>query len=327
MNTGKRLDEAYRKALVVPFGDKDRFIIFSDAHRGDNSAADEFAHNQSIFYHALNYYNAHAYTFIEAGDGDELWEHKRFRHIREAHSDVYQLLSSFHAEKRLLLLYGNHNMYWRNSASVVRDLYRFHDEYTDSDTDLLPGIRVHEALRLRHAASGKELFILHGHQGDLTNDQLWRMSMILFRYFWRFMHIVGFRNPASPAKNVDKQHKIEKNFIRWIARTGIPVLCGHTHRPKFPASGGMPYLNSGCCVHPRGITGIEVSDGEISLVDWRIRPDEKGVLSVSRKIIRGPLPLASLGYPHQDHEPDLNMRKIGQKRRNAVHGRADGQHL
>ena len=300
MQTGKRLDEAYRKALVVPFDDRDHFIIFSDAHRGDNSAADEFAHNQSIFYHALSYYNAKGYTYIEAGDGDELWEHKRFRYIREAHSDVYQLLSAFHADKRLLLLYGNHNMYWRASASVIRDLYRFHDEYTDRDMDLLPGIRVHESLRLRHTGTGQELFVLHGHQGDLTNDQLWRMSMIMFRYFWRFMHIVGFRNPSSPAKNVHKQHKIEKNFIKWIAHTGIPVLCGHTHRPKFPAAGDMPYVNSGCCVHPRGITGIEIANGEIALVDWRIRPDENGVLSVNRKIIRGPLPLSglSLPYPH-----------------------------
>ncbi len=303
MRTDKRLDEAWQKALIVPFDDSDRFILFSDAHRGDNSAADEFAHNQSVFYHALSWYDARGYTFIEGGDGDEMWEHRRFHHIRDAHGDVYQLMARFHQESRLLLLYGNHNMYWRSPAAVQDCLYRFYDPYLDREADLFPGIAVHEALRLRHTGTGQELFVVHGHQGDLMNDQLWRVSMLLFRYFWRFMHIVGFRNPASPAKNVLKQHKIERNYIRWIARTGIPILCGHTHRPKFPSPGELPYVNSGCCVHPRGITGIEIADGEISLVHWRIRPDEQGVLAVTRKVIRGPLTLAAL---HLQASPDTS---------------------
>lgn len=303
MLTEKKLDEAYRNARIVPFDDQSKYIVFSDAHRGDNSAADEFAHNQSVFYHALSHYYANGFTYIEAGDGDELWEHKRFRHIREAHGDVYHLLSQFHEDNRLLLLYGNHNMYWRSESAVVQDLYRFHDDYTDMETDLFPGILVHEALRLQYEATGQELLVVHGHQGDLTNDQLWRLSMFMFRYFWRFMHIVGFRNPASPAKNIHKQHKIERNFLHWITKTGIPVLCGHTHRPKFPGPGDMPYVNCGCCVHPRGITGIEIVNGEISLIDWRIRPDAQGLLSVSRKVIRGPLPISRLRVPDRIWQP------------------------
>lgn len=294
MHTDKRLDQTYDKALVIPFDDSDRFIIFSDAHRGDNSAADEFAHNQSIFFHALSYYHTHGFTFIEAGDGDEMWEHKRFHHIREAHSDVYQLLAAFHKQKRLLMLFGNHNMYWKSQAAVRHDLYRFYDTYTDEEADLFPNIQVHEALRLLHTQTGQEIFVLHGHQGDLMNDQLWRISMIMFRYFWRFMHIVGFRNPSSPAKSMHRRHKIERSFLKWIGKTGIPILCGHTHRPKFPANGDKPYLNSGCCVHPRGITGIEIAEGEIALIDWRIRPDGAGILSVSRQVIRGPIPIVSL---------------------------------
>ena len=303
MRTHTRLDQAYDRALIVPFGDKDRFIVFSDTHRGDNSAADEFAHNQSIFSHALSYYEQHGFTYIEAGDGDEMWEHKRFHHIREAHSDVYQQLASLHQKKRLYLLYGNHNMYWRSPASVRRNLHRFYDTYTDQEADLFPGIQVREALRLLHTETGRELLVVHGHQGDLMNDQLWRVSMIMFRYFWRFMHIVGFRNPASPAKSMHRRHKIERGFLKWIDQTGIPILCGHTHRPKFPANGDKPYLNCGCCVHPRGITGIEIAEGEIALVDWRIRPDSAGVLSVSRQVIRGPLPLTALFHSAKPTPP------------------------
>ena len=112
--------------------------------------------------------------------------------------------------------------------------------------------------------------------------------MAWMRYFWRFMHIVGFRNPASPAKNRVKRHKIEKNFSDFIKRHGIILICGHTHRPRFPNPGEIPYFNDGCCVHPRGISGLEIVGGQIMLVDWRVRPDEKGSLYISRKVIRGP---------------------------------------
>ena len=126
------------------------------------------------------------------------------------------------------------------------------------------------------------------------NDQLWRFSMFMFRYFWRFMHIVGFRNPASPAKSMHRRHKIERNFLRWIAQTGIPILCGHTHRPKFPGNGDKPYLNSGLLRAPAWHHRMEIAEGEIALIDWRIRPDANGLLSVSRQVIRGPLPLTAL---------------------------------
>lgn len=75
MNTNRQLDKAFAKAPLIPFDDSGRFIIFSDCHRGDNSISDEFAHNQNLLLHALEHYCREGYTFIENGDGDELWEH------------------------------------------------------------------------------------------------------------------------------------------------------------------------------------------------------------------------------------------------------------
>ena len=51
-----------------------RFIVFSDAHRGDGSGADDFAANSLIFKCALDYYLAEGFTLIEMGDAEELWE-------------------------------------------------------------------------------------------------------------------------------------------------------------------------------------------------------------------------------------------------------------
>lgn len=288
MLTIKRLDQAYKDAEEIPFDDKSKFIFFSDVHRGDNSMSDEFAHNQSIYFHALDHYYENGFTYVEVGDGDELWEHAKFNYIRGAHSDVYELLKEFYKDNRLIMIYGNHNVFLKNQSFVEKNLYYYYDEYNDREVELFPGIKIYESIKLKKKDTGHEIFVVHGHQGDFMNDQLWRVSMAGLRYFWRYMHIVGFRNPASPAKNVLKQHKIEKNFKKWHKLDDVMMICGHTHRPKFPAKGDRPYFNTGCCVHPRGITGIEVCEGKITLINWRISPDKDGSLHIVRRIVRGP---------------------------------------
>jgi hypothetical protein len=69
------------------------------------------------------------------------------------------------------------------------------------------------------------------------------------------------------------------------------LICGHTHRAKFPKADELPYFNSGCCIHMQGITGIEIANGQIALVDWRVRSDRDGSLKISRRVIRGPEPI------------------------------------
>lgn len=288
MRTNNRLTKVYEASPIIPIDQHSKMVFMSDVHRGDNSMSDEFAHNQSIYYHALEYYDKHGYTYVEAGDGDELWEHKRFSIIREAHSDVFVQLAELYRKNRLIMLFGNHNIYLKNPHYVRKTMDHYQDMYWDKVAPLFPGIQVHEGVRFLLQPDNLELFVVHGHQGDLGNDQAWPFSMFMLRYFWRFMHIIGFRNPASPAKNKYKRHKIERNFSKWISERRILLICGHTHRPKFPQHGELPYLNTGCCIHPRGITGLELLDGRLMMVDWRVRPDDDGVLHIERKIIRGP---------------------------------------
>lgn len=291
MKTVERLQKAYDNAYRIQFDNRDKFIFFSDVHRGDNSISDEFAHNQNIYTHALNHYFKEGFTYVELGDGDELWEHGDFRHIRRAHSDVYLLLRRFHDSGRFHMLYGNHNMIFKNQNHVKKYLHTYYDEYRDRQDVLFTGIKVHEAIIFKHIRSHKEFFVVHGHQGDFMNDQIWWLTRLVNRYFWHFLHVVGFRNPASPAKNMHKRHKIEKIFAKWIEETRKMMIVGHTHRPKFPNVDETPYFNTGSCIFPRSITGIEVAEGQISLVSWRVVPDEDGGLYIRRKIMKGPEPL------------------------------------
>lgn len=296
MRTIPKLNDVYKKAKRIKFNDRSKFIFFSDIHRGDNSLADEFAHNQNIYYYALNHYLEEGYTYIELGDGDEMWEHSHFKHLVNAHSDVYLLLKEFYDDDRFIMLYGNHNMIFKHDFFVKRELYKFFDEYEEEKRPLYPGIEVEEAVILEHEDTGGEILLTHGHQGDFINDQIWFLTMLISRYFWRLLHIIGFQNPASPAKNRHKRHKIEKNYSKWIREHEVMMIIGHTHRPKFPKDGEESYFNPGCCVHPRNITGIEIENGMITLVDWRIRPDENGVLSISKRCIKGPNKLKKYLY-------------------------------
>jgi len=288
MHTMSRLLKAYESGIKVPFNNKDKIIFFSDIHRGDNSISDEFAHNQNIYYHALNHYFQNGYTYIEVGDGDELWEHSKFKHIRGAHSDVYCLIREFYVQDRFWMLYGNHNMSFKHQHHVKHNLHEFFDEYKDEVSPLFPGIEVYESLILTHEETGKEVFVVHGHQGDFINDHIWRIMKFINRHFWHYLHIVGFRNPSSPAKNRHKRHKIEKNYTKWIKKYRKMLIVGHTHRPKFPNNGEEPYFNTGSCIFPRSITGLEINEGKIGLVDWRIKPDVKGSLHISKTYLKGP---------------------------------------
>lgn len=286
MRTKSKLNHALKNGKRIPIDENTKIIMFSDVHRGDNSLSDEFAHNQTLYHYALEYYYKRGYTYIELGDGDEIWEHKHFRHIRYAHSDIFMLLKKFYDDHRFEMIYGNHNMEFKHRANVKRNLYQYKDEFTDKVEPLFPGIKVLESIVLKHKS--KDILLLHGHQGDFTNDQLWMVNRFFLRYFWRFMHIVGFRNPASPAKNVHHRHTLEKRYSKWIFEEKQMLIMGHTHRPKFSEKGELPYFNTGTCVHPRNITGIEIVDDKIQLIEWKIGIQDDGSLHVKRRVIRGP---------------------------------------
>ncbi len=293
MQTMQRLTRAYRNAHVIEFGNADRFAFLSDSHRGDGSTSDEFTKNRQIFISALAHYFDEGYTLIEAGDNDDLWEWPKFRHIAKANPLTFDLIKCFHADGRYLRLFGNHDMQLADPDYVARTLWQGRDHLTGRLEPFLPGLDVHEAVVLRHSKTGQEILTVHGHQGDFANDQAWRYSMFTFRFFWRHLHALGIRSPSSPTRNSFKRHKVERNYARWIRRHGIAMICGHTHRERFPRNGDAPYFNTGSCVFRTYITALELADDAISLVTWQILPDADGYLRVGRRVLAGPLPIAN----------------------------------
>ncbi|MEP2279332.1 metallophosphoesterase [Maribacter sp.] len=293
MSSDSRLNRAYKNAKVIPFDDASKFILFSDCHRGDNSFADDFANNRNIYFHALQFYHSQGFDYCELGDGDELWENIHFESIFEAHKNVFKLLKQFHLEQRLHMIWGNHDMVYKDEAYVKKHLSSYFEPIDDKDKSLFEGIKYHEALILKHQETQQEVFLTHGHQADWWNYRFWRVGRFLVRILWKPLQVWGIADPTSPARNYTELIKVERRTKKWILKNNSKVtIVGHTHRPRFPEPGDIPLFNDGSCVHPRSITGIEIENGNISLIKWQINTTDDGTLRVVRILLEGPQKLA-----------------------------------
>lgn len=288
MNTLKRISQVFESAAEVLFDDSSRIVLMSDCHRGDGSWADDFARNQNLYFYALSYYYRRGYTYIEIGDGDELWENNNLSDIVQAHSHVFWLLSKFYNEGRVHFIYGNHDLIKKNDSYVKENLSYYYDEPTRSYLPLFKNIKFHEGLILKHQTIGKKIFILHGHQGDFLNDTMWIVTKFLVRYFWRPLNLFGVNDPTRTAKNYNRKRQVGERLTRWVEKEKHILIAGHNHRPSFPETGEAPYFNDGSCVHPRCITGIEILDGYIMLIKWHVKTKADGTMFIGREILAGP---------------------------------------
>ncbi len=306
MSASTQLLKVFATSQVIPFDETSRIIIMSDCHRGNGSWGDNFSNNQNLYFAALNYYYDNGYTYIEVGDGDELWENRNIEDVIEAHSDAYWLMSLFYKENRLYMMYGNHDIIKRNAKYTQKKCHSFYCDSTDAALPLFPGIQITEGLILHYRNTNHQIFLTHGHQGDVLNDRLWKLSRFLVRYLWKPLELIGVKDPTSAAKNNEKKNTIEKRLMQWAKDNNQMLICGHTHRPVFPKIGEPLYFNDGSCVHPRCITGLEIRNGSIALIKWAIltRPDRS--LYVGREVLEGPIRLIDFFEPMETQEKPRN---------------------
>ncbi|MBK5101263.1 MAG: hypothetical protein JJE15_09775 [Desulfobacteraceae bacterium] len=318
------------KTITLDLTPEDRYIVFSDCHRGDGSAGDEFARNSLLYKCALEHYLGHGFTYIELGDAEELWENASFEPIYITHTSIYELLRAFHhadpERTRYVKIWGNHDLDWKDGVGPLQPVF--------------PGIVVYEAALIRcgerrderAGASGgrRNILLLHGHQADpICSGWRARLSRSMVRHLWRGVQAVGIGDLTRAAENPGLCNDIDATLAGWAKNgdyegLGLPpnssVVAGHTHRPVFEnlslterrlleAGFGPPgivrkeraeklYYNSGSCVHPRCITGLEITaeleeKGGIrrclTLVKWCVKPQAHGrryPLAIERIILQ-----------------------------------------
>jgi predicted phosphodiesterase len=111
------------------------------------------------------------------------------------------------------------------------------------------------------------------------------------------MQILGLAGTASQGDLTSKRGKIEQRIIGWVQAHRQITICGHTHHPVFADHKTPPYFNAGSCVYPGYITGLELQNGELTLVKWTAQSDtqQSKTPHIKREPISPPRKLRLLG--------------------------------
>jgi UDP-2,3-diacylglucosamine pyrophosphatase LpxH len=299
----RTLDKLFSEAprLVLTPGKK--FVIMSDFHMGNGSRTDDFTRNADLVSTVLQrFYRERGYTLILNGDIEEV---QRFplRHIIATWPDLYRLFNEFHAAGRLYKLVGNHDI----DLLFMNKLYPYpvHQALTithgKNSLFLLHGHQSSHFFHHFNWFSGLTLRFLANPLGirnfSVAHDNKYRfLTEKRFYQFSRRQKIItiighthrplfeslskkdslkmtierlcrSYTRAAGADKRTieDKLSRCKGEFVSLMSKRG----------PTGPGDGiyadglTIPCLfNSGCAVGKRGITAIELSGNDISLVHW-----------------------------------------------------------
>lgn len=281
----KKLNKLLEKTKRLTIDDNTKIFIMSDCHRGAGDNFDNFVKNQNIYEAALIYYYKKNFSYIELGDGDDMWEVKDYNDIVDIHLDSFKQIKRFYDTNKLIMIYGNHDIVKKSPTVLKKYFYKYYDKETNQYKSLLDGLNVHESLILNY--KGYDIFLIHGHQVDFLNSTIWHFSRFLVHHVWKILEHIGIKDPTSAAKSYRLKNITEKKLKEWSIKNNKIVIAGHTHRAIFPKVGESLYFNDGSCIHPNGITCLEIENGNITLVRWEFKINKGEFISVKRKVLEG----------------------------------------
>ena len=119
---------------------------------------------------------------------------------------------------------GNHDDIWYKHHKVEKHLW-----------PLLGKIEVHPGVRL-----GNDIFIAHGHQGDVFSDTAAVVGMFAVRHGWKWLQRGLKVSTARAATNHLIRRSRDDALYRWAHSRGKLLIAGHTHRSMF---GDVPDSN------------------------------------------------------------------------------------
>ncbi|UCC38237.1 MAG: metallophosphoesterase [Candidatus Aminicenantes bacterium] len=223
----KRFNQIYKKSREpensIPFDpEKDSLAIFSDHHKGDGSAADDFKKNAYLYETALSFYKEKGFELIVLGDNEEFWEN-RYEQIQENYEEIIRKeieIAMFTPEQLKIRIWGNHDK--------EVSLRRFKRLYKMFGKTPLSTIEFKEGLCL-----GEDIFLIHGHQGRFFEDKAWRVSRWAVQFVWKTIQKLFHIGNDGPAENFEIRDSLELHYYDWARKKRKMLICGHTHRAIF----------------------------------------------------------------------------------------------
>lgn len=303
----RTLNGQFTLSLTLDLQVSNKFIVFSDQHKGAGDEADEFRKCKHTYKAALQHYLQNGFSLILLGDVEELWE-QGFKKVEKTHRNALQLEASF-PPGRYFRVWGNHDDKWMSERKVRKKLARY-----------MPTGAIYEAIRFELHNDFEPvgtMLLLHGHQGTCASDKFRWFSRIGVR-FWRYIQRTIRIGQTTPAKHACLRGKHDTEMYNWaVKQNNLILVAGHTHRPVWSSRTHLQklqselktlkagpdtpeqrelirakelevqererksepcedtiktspsYFNTGCCRFDDGdITGIEIEDGTIRLIKW-----------------------------------------------------------
>ncbi len=298
-------DDPGKKGFVIPFDcNINRFIIFSDQHRGCRNGADDFMLAEKNYLKALTYYEEQNFHLISLGDCEELWENTVLQVIKFNQAS-FDLEKKFVKRNAFTKIFGNHDLDWEIDPLAPGYLKKMYDV----PVSVLEGV----ILQTHVADQSLKIFCTHGHQGDLQSDGNW-FSKLFVTKIWAPLQAYLRINPNTPAFDNQLKTKHNRMMYEWSSQQkNLLLITGHTHQPVFESLTHFErlqwkhnralhehnlqwaqaledemkwrsidnhlsedylnmkntYFNTGCCCFDDGdITGIEIAGGSIRLIKW-----------------------------------------------------------
>ena len=220
------LQEAQKN--IVPFDiHNDKWILFSDLHKGAKNRANDFRRCEASYVAALNHYFEKGYSLCVMGDAEELWEEFPRSVIRK-NDAALAAEKRFHDEGRYLRLWGNHDEIWSDPKIVSRLLQPSYGERR---------LSVPESILLEATDGDRTLgsiLLIHGHQGTQNTGKNTGYSKWVLRNVWRPIQVVTGLSCNTPATDWKLRRDRDKIIYQWAAsQAGLVLIAGHTHAPVF----------------------------------------------------------------------------------------------
>lgn len=202
---------------------QERYVIFSDHHKGARNEADDFIAAEATYLAALDHYLDQNFTLIVMGDAEDLWE-ERPEAVLSAYRRVFEREARFYPT-RYLRVHGNHDALWKSAYQREKYLGPF-----------FPGIEFHEGLLFTVEGTanrpGGEILLVHGHQGTLDGDKIAPLSQFLVRNVYRLFQILTGQGRTTPATDACLRARHDTMLYRWASgHEKLLLIAGHTHRP------------------------------------------------------------------------------------------------
>lgn len=298
------MQQLCEKTEELNLSDDDKIVIFSDLHVGDRKSLDDFKGNSEILKTVLNdYYYEKGYTLILNGDVEELHRYS-VHEIRKQWTDLYSIFDQFFDQGRLYKLFGNHDskLFSLFEAQLRYPLYEsLKLKYKDNALFLFHGHQlsyfyqkfndfmglilrfVAKPLRIKHysvAHDKRKKFTIERRAYDFAKEN--GMVAVLghtHRPLFESMSKIDTLNyqietllrryhkvsKTERAEIEDKVRNLKKEIDRLEAKEGkeISISRIYSNTTVVPC-----VFNSGCVIGKRGMTAIELSNGQIKLVHW-----------------------------------------------------------